>query len=98
MNGSFILGRGLPVPRTEEANQQLRSVQRAKILAGARTAFARRGLATTMADVAAAAGVSQGLAYRYFAGKDEIYLALVEEALISSAGPRVEELTGSPGE
>jgi len=79
MNGSFILGRGLPVPRTEEANQQLRSVQRAKILAGARAAFARRGSATTMADVAAAAGVSQGLAYRYFAGKDEVVLAIAQD-------------------
>lgn len=38
--------------------------QRTNILEGARRAFARKGQAATMADVAQAAGVSQGLAYR----------------------------------
>jgi AcrR family transcriptional regulator len=58
-----------------------REMQRAKILEGARRIFARKGKAATMADVAEAAGVSQGLAYRYFAGKEEIYRELVEQAL-----------------
>lgn len=56
-------------------------VQRAAILAGARLAFARKGATTTMADVATAAGVSQGLAYRYFANKEEIYRALLSQAV-----------------
>jgi AcrR family transcriptional regulator len=33
-----------------------------------------------MAEVAVAAGVSQGLAYRYFANKDELFRALVAKA------------------
>src|SRR5229473_589037 len=52
------------MPRPEEANQRIREEQRAKILDGARKVFARKGLAATMADVAAEAVVSQGLAYR----------------------------------
>src|SRR5215469_2755637 len=75
------------MPRTLAANQRVRDEQRAKILNGARAVFARRGLAATMAEVAAEAGVSQGLAYRYFASKDELYRALVREALLSSDLP-----------
>lgn len=59
--------------------------QRANILEAARRVFARKGKAATMADVARAAGVSQGLAYRYFASKDEIYRELVEQALEQAA-------------
>jgi AcrR family transcriptional regulator len=49
-----------------------------------------------MAEVAAAAGVSQGLAYRYFANKDELYRALVAEAMQTEAPP--EEWPDRPGE
>jgi AcrR family transcriptional regulator len=78
------------VPRTELANQRLRREARARILAGARAAFARRGLAATMADVAASAEVSQGLPYRYFRDKDELIRALVTETV------RQAEVDGSP--
>lgn len=50
-----------------------------------------------MAEVAAAADVSQGLAYRYFAGKDELFRALVEEALGSGERSDVWDMPGSPG-
>src|SRR6266700_5728769 len=86
------------MPRTEEANRRIRDERRARILDSARAAFARRGLAATMAEVAAAAGVSQGLAYRYFASKDELFHALVEEVTRSSEGPRVAEMPGTPAE
>ncbi len=69
------------MPRTEVANQRLRQEARTRILAGARAAFARKGLAATMADVAASAGVSQGLPYRYFRDKDELIRALVTETV-----------------
>ena len=83
------------MPRSDVANERVREAQRARILEGARAAFARRGLTTTMAEVAAAAGVSQGLAYRYFASKDELVRALVAEAMRAApdSDPRVE----SPG-
>ena len=43
------------MPRTEEANQQIRQEQRTKILNASRNVFARKGRAATMADVAAEA-------------------------------------------
>jgi hypothetical protein len=55
------------MPLTEAANQRIREAQRAKILRAAWKAFARKGRAMTMADVATAANVSYGLTYRYFA-------------------------------
>ena len=87
------------MPRTEEANQRVREEQRAKILDGARKVFARKGLAATMADVAAEASVSQGLAYRYFANKEAIFQALFEQIVQTSlAGmPRILEMPGTPG-
>jgi AcrR family transcriptional regulator len=53
-----------------------------------------------MTDVATEAGISQGLAYRYFANKEAIFQALVEQAL--QVGPnsfqRIQGLSGTPGE
>jgi AcrR family transcriptional regulator len=78
------------VPRTEVANKRVRREARTRILAGARSAFARKGMAATMADVAASAGVSQGLPYRYFSDKDDLIRALVTEAV------RQADAEGSP--
>jgi AcrR family transcriptional regulator len=88
------------MPRTEEANQRIREEQRAKILDGARKVFAQKGMAATMAEVAAAAGVSQGLAYRYFANKEAIFKTLLEQVIQAAlAGmPRHLEMPGRPGE
>jgi AcrR family transcriptional regulator len=71
--------------RTDRLDRPAHQTQRANILEAARRVFARKGKAATMADIAQAAGVSQGLAYRYFAGKDEIYRELVEQALEQAA-------------
>ena len=69
------------MPRSEAENQRLREQQKTNILDAAMRVFARSGPTASMAEIAEAAGVSQGLAYRYFASKDEIYQALVEQAL-----------------
>jgi len=69
------------MPRSEAENQRLRERQRANILDAAMRVFARNGPSASMAEIADAAGVSQGLAYRYFASKEEIYYALVARAL-----------------
>lgn len=67
--------------RNHEQNQMTRDNQRAAILAEALGLFVRRGLsATRIADIAAAAGISQGLAYHYFPSKDAIFTALLDEA------------------
>jgi AcrR family transcriptional regulator len=72
------------MPRTTEAKQRLREEQRVKILESAGKVFVRKGMAATMADVAAEAELSQGLAYRYFASKEAIFRALIEQTLQSS--------------
>src|SRR6266700_3260838 len=88
------------MPRTRAANQHIREEQRAKILKSARKVFARKGMATTMADVAAAAEVSQGLAYRYFANKEAIFYELVVQALQEPSArlQRIQEMEATPGE
>lgn len=88
------------MPRTEEANQRIREEQRAKILDGARKVFARKGMAATMAEVAAEASVSQGLAYRYFASKEAIFHELVEQSVQSGIAriQRIPQMQGTPGE
>ena len=100
MNYSFIQKGGSEIPRTEEANQRIREEQRAKILDAARKVFARKGMAATMADVAAAAEVSQGLAYRYFASKEALFHVLVEQSVQSGiAGiQRIPQMPGTPRE
>lgn len=58
-----------------------REAKRAEIVAAARRCFSRDGFhQTSMPDIAAEAGVSAGAPYRYFAGKDEIILAIAGDA------------------
>ncbi len=88
------------MPRTEFANQQLREEQRTNILKAAREVFAQKGSSATMADIAEKAGVSQGLAYRYFASKDEIFLVLFKQVMDSAKeyDQIIRELPGTPAE
>jgi AcrR family transcriptional regulator len=58
-----------------------------RILDGAATAFAKGGYAaTSMEDIAAAAGVSRLLLYRDFAGKRELYEAVLARTQARLAG------------
>ena len=60
--------------------EQTRAARRDQIVAAALACFARTGYyATTMADVAAQAGVSKGTPYLYFDSKQALFLALHEE-------------------
>ena len=88
------------MPRTEAENQRLRERQRANILDAALRVFARSGPSASMSEIADAAGVSQGLAYRYFASKEEIYFALVARAMQDGLSePEIARLmSGSPWE
>jgi len=73
------------MPRTEEANQRIREERRGQILDAAARVFARKGLAgARIADIAAAGEMSQGLIFRYFASKEEVFAAVVEKALQSA--------------
>lgn len=56
--------------------------RRQEILTAAMTCFARNGFhKTTMADIAAEAGVSDTLAYRYFSDKDEIIQTAMQQGI-----------------
>jgi AcrR family transcriptional regulator len=60
--------------------EQARAARRGQIIAAALACFARAGYhATTMADVAAQAGVSKGTPYLYFQSKETLFIALHEE-------------------
>jgi AcrR family transcriptional regulator len=88
------------MPRTEQANQRIRAGQRAKILQAALVVFARKGMEATIAEVAAAADVSYGLVYRYFASKEALLFELIEIVLNDSlkALERALAMSGTPGE
>jgi AcrR family transcriptional regulator len=59
--------------------EEVRAARREQIIAAALACFARAGYhATTMADVAAQAGVSKGTPYLYFESKEALFLALHE--------------------
>ncbi|HUH90948.1 MAG TPA: TetR/AcrR family transcriptional regulator [Lysobacter sp.] len=56
--------------------------QRERILDAAQKCFVERGFhGASMANIAETAGMSAGLIYRYFAGKNEIILAIVQHQL-----------------
>ena len=60
--------------------EEARTARRDQIIAAAAVCFARSGYhVTTMADIAAAAGVSKGTPYLYFPSKEALFIALYEE-------------------
>lgn len=63
-----------PLRRDAARNRQL-------LLDAARSVFAERGLEATLDDVARAAGVGVGTAYRHFANKFELATAVLEECI-----------------
>jgi AcrR family transcriptional regulator len=73
------------VPRSAEANQRIRAERRSAILHTAAPVFARKGFAgTRITDLVEASGMSQGLLYRYFDGKDAVFAEVVAEAVQQS--------------
>ena len=73
-------------PRDQAENERIKDERREQILRAARGLFARKGLAATkIADIAVAAGMSHGLVYHYFPGKEAVYAAIVDRALQGAA-------------
>lgn len=69
-----------PAPSASASPVVRRDQSRAQIVAAARECFRERGVrATTMEDIALAAGTSRRLLYRAFAGRGEV----VEEAIVA---------------
>ena len=63
----------------------MRENTRGRILEAASRVVAKKGLGATISDIASEAGVSQGLAYRYFPSKDAIFHTLLRQ-LFQSGG------------
>jgi AcrR family transcriptional regulator len=87
-------------PRREEHNEALRAETRAKIMEAALTLFGERGYeGTTIAQIANAAGVAQGLMYRHFASKEHLLAAIFAQSIAEvRASFAAAEASGSPEE
>jgi len=73
------------MPRSKEAFQLIRDERKEQILNVSAKVFAEKGLASTkIEDLVEAAGVSRGLLYRYFTDKEDIFIALLERAIIGA--------------
>ncbi|MGG0240403.1 TetR/AcrR family transcriptional regulator [Bacillus rhizoplanae] len=85
-------------PLNEEQLQQIRNERREQIMEAALKVFARRGIiGTKMSMIAAEAGISPGLLYRYFRSKDDLFTTLVQWAMKESIdGINFNHLPGSP--
>jgi AcrR family transcriptional regulator len=72
--------------------------QRANLLGAARALLARDDAALTMERLAREAGVSQGLAYRYFPSKDALFRAVLNEWTRQTPPlpQRLDQLPGGP--
>lgn len=76
---SFIHQR---VPRSPQQNREIREATRARIMNHALALFSEHGYdATSVKMIAQAAGVSQGLLYNYFTGKDALLRAIFEASV-----------------
>jgi AcrR family transcriptional regulator len=87
-------------PRSPVQNERMRRRSREAILRAASELFAERGFGrTTMADVAARAGVSKGLIYAHVSSKDELLREIVAERVrqVEEVQARV-RMSGTPGE
>ncbi|WP_102029143.1 TetR/AcrR family transcriptional regulator [Salirhabdus sp. Marseille-P4669] len=74
------------MPRTPEENERIRQEAKAKILTSAMELFMKQGYHTTsINDIAKQAGVSKGLLYNYFKGKEELLAKMVEERIAQVA-------------
>lgn len=79
-----------PLRQSQQAAEPgLRSRKKAKrrdeIIAAARTLFETQGIdATTMADIAAAAGISAPTVFNYFGSKDGVLIALISEGTMEA--------------
>jgi AcrR family transcriptional regulator len=68
---------------------EVKEATRARLLTAAAQEFARAGFERASVDaISLAAGYSKGTIYNYFPSKDEVFVAVVEEALAQAAATR----------
>ncbi|MBS4201056.1 TetR/AcrR family transcriptional regulator [Bacillus sp. FJAT-49732] len=84
-------------PLNEQQLDQLHIQRIDQIKKAALKVFAHRGIiGTKMSMIAAEAGISQGLSYRYFKSKEELFITLIQDAL-EEAKASMEQVNHLPG-
>lgn len=84
--------------RTRISRAEAQDTTRRSLLRAAGRLFLRNGfVATSLADIAGEAGVTKGAVYSNFASKEDLFLALLREPLVSTetyAPSKVDDLSG----
>lgn len=84
-------------PLKKQQLDLIRDERTAQIKAAALVVFARHGFVRTkMSMIASAAGISEGLIYRYFESKDILFSTIVEE-LLETAISEIQDSREMPG-
>jgi AcrR family transcriptional regulator len=86
-------------PLNDEQLHHIRDERKEQIMGAALKVFSRRGIiGTKMSMIAVEAGMSHGLLYHYFKSKEELFITLVEHAMIAAqdAMRNVYDYPGSP--
>ncbi|MGG1518311.1 TetR/AcrR family transcriptional regulator [Paenibacillus oryzisoli] len=84
-------------PLNKQQLEQIRDERSMQIKQAALKVFARHGFAGTKTSmIAAAAGISEGLIYRYFKSKDILFSTIVEE-LMEDATSEIDDSSSMPG-
>jgi AcrR family transcriptional regulator len=85
-------------PRNKELNEEMRAHSQAALIAAARKCFATSGYFNVrIADIARQAGMSQGSIYWYFASKEDLLKAVLNQAF-ESLGAVMAEAAAAPGD
>ncbi len=80
------------MPRTHEENKRIRQIAKENIRHKAMDLFIKQGYhASSISDIAKEAGISKGLLYNYFKGKEDLLATIVEERI----GKLIEVMEGA---
>src|ERR1700716_2741910 len=75
-------GRGQAAPTTRMTREQRKANPRERLLAAARSVFARSGFhGASVEEIASKAGFSTGALYSNFDGKEDLFLVLMEREI-----------------
>ena len=72
------------MPRTKQGCEPMRNAAKKKIEAAALPMFAKKGFSISVNEIAAAAGVSKGLLYRYYPSKEALIVELTRQIIVIS--------------
>jgi AcrR family transcriptional regulator len=97
---STLNARGRILPRSQAQNRAVRRASRDRIIEHALQLFGQHGFdGTTIRMIAEAAGISQGLIYRYFPSKEALLRAIFEQSMSDvRASFAAAEAGGGPSE